>query len=333
VSDPRIRVVATDVDDRRAAFAEDVRRGLTATPKTLPCVYFYDDKGSQLFEAICELPEYYLTRAEAEILGQRASEIVAAAGSGIELVELGSGSATKTRLLIDAILDRQPDLLYRPIDISRAALDDSAATLGGAYPRLTIEGVEGEYAEGIRRLGEDADAPRLILFLGSNIGNMSPEEAVTFLTAIRANVRDVDTMLIGMDLRKDADVLERAYDDSQGITAAFNMNVLERANRELAADFDLAAFRHASRYDADEGRVEMHLVSEKAQVVDITPLGLRVEFDEGETIHTENSYKYAPEQIDDIARRAGWRVRYRWLDRAAQFSLNLFTPADASPLT
>jgi len=294
-------------------------------------VYFYDEKGSQLFEAICELPEYYLTRAEAEILTSRAAEIVSAAGENLELVELGSGSATKTRIIIDALLSRQSELLYRPIDISRAALDDSAATLGVAYPRLTIEGVEGEYAEGIRRLGEAANAPRLILFLGSNIGNMSPDEAVTFLTAIRRNVRDVDNMLIGMDLRKDAAVLESAYDDSQGVTAAFNMNVLERVNRELAGDFDLAAFRHSARYDADEGRVEMHLVSEQAQEVDIARLGLTVRFEQRETIHTENSYKYAPDQIDDIARRAGWSVRHRWLDQAAQFSVNLFTPADVPP--
>ncbi|MBT3268764.1 L-histidine N(alpha)-methyltransferase [Candidatus Poribacteria bacterium] len=326
MTEPRIRVVATDGDARRETFAEDVRRGLTATPKTLPCVYFYDAKGSQLFEAICELPEYYLTRAEAEILSTSASDIVDEVGAPVELVELGSGSATKTRFVIEAILARQDTLHYRPIDISRAALDDSAGALGADFPRLTIDGIEGEYAEGIRRLRGEAETARLILFLGSNIGNMSPDEAVDFLSAIRANVSARDAMLIGMDLRKDAGVLERAYDDSQGITAAFNMNVLERVNRELRGDFDLGEFRHAARYDDVEGRVEMHLVSCKAQTAQVAVLGLEVEFAEGETIHTENSYKYGIGQIDDIARRAGWEVRRRWLDARQQFSVNLFAP-------
>lgn len=326
MTESRIRVVATDIDERRETFAEDVRRGLTATPKTLPCVYFYDDKGSRLFEAICELPEYYLTRAEAEILATYADEIVEEVGDRLELVELGSGSATKTRYIIDAIVGRQGSLRYRPIDISRAALDDSAAALSVDFRTLTIQAIEGEYAEGIRSLRGAADVARLILFLGSNIGNMSPDEAVGFLTAIRANVNAGDAMLIGMDLRKDPGVLERAYDDSAGITAAFNMNVLERVNRELGADLDLGTFRHAARYDEAEGRVEMHLVSQVAQTAALPTLGLQVEFAEGETIHTENSYKYSLDQIDDIAARAGWEVRRRWLDSRSQFSLNLFAP-------
>jgi dimethylhistidine N-methyltransferase len=330
VPEPQIRVVATDVHERRETFADDVRRGLTATPKTLPCVYFYDAKGSQLFEAICELPEYYLTRAEAEILSTSATDIVRGLGERLELVELGSGSATKTRYIIAAIIEQQSHLRYRPIDISRAALDDSAAALAVDFPTLTIDGIEGEYSEGVRSLSGGADVARLILFLGSNIGNMTPEEAVHFLAAIRANVAPRDAMLIGMDLRKDAALLERAYDDSAGITAAFNMNVLERVNRELGGTFDLDQFRHAARYDDVKGRVEMHLVSQVAQSASVQALALEVEFAEGETIHTENSHKYSLPQIDDIAARAGWEVRRRWLDAQEQFSLNLFTPLDLS---
>ncbi len=307
-------------------FAEDVRAGLTAQPKTLPPKYFYDELGSALFEAITLLPEYYLTRAESEILTAHADEIVARAAPA-ELVELGSGSATKTRLVIEASLRLKPALAYSAVDISESALEGTAKSLQAQYPSLTVRSYQGEYYEGLRKLALDGHPrPRgrtLVLFLGSNIGNFEPPEALRFLRAIRAALTNEDALLLGTDLKKDRALLEAAYDDSIGLTAAFNLNILARINRELGGHFDLRTFAHQARYDELAGRIEMHIASRVAQTVSIDNLQLQVSFAAGETIHTESSYKFSRTDVDHLAREAGFALEHSWTDSNARFGCNL----------
>ncbi|MFL6228220.1 MAG: L-histidine N(alpha)-methyltransferase [Pyrinomonadaceae bacterium] len=324
----RLHRLAEGGVDTRAAFAADVVHGLTSEPKRLPPKYFYDELGSHLFEAICLLPEYYLTRAEDEILSRRAAEIAAACGDeSIRLVEFGSGSSTKTRHLIDALLGRQDELLYLPIDISPSALEAAAKTLLETYPRLSVEAYAGDYDAALARLERDQPlrgTRTLVLFLGSNIGNFEPDEARRFLGKVRGTLRAGDALLVGADLKKDAATLEAAYDDALGVTAAFNLNLLARINRELGADFDPRAFRHVAVYNERAGRVEMHLESTRAQDVQIAALALEVRFAAGERIHTENSHKYAPAELDALAARAGFSRAGAWLDARGRFSSTLF---------
>ena len=325
----RLRVVEAARGDVRAAFADDVRRGLAAAPKSLPPKYFYDALGSKLFEAICLLPEYYLTRAEDEIFARHARDIAAAASEGgapLSLVELGSGSAAKTRRLIEAILARQGELLYAPVDISRAALEESAHALLDAYPDLRVAAHACDYDAALPRLRDEvAEGERaLVLFLGSNVGNFDPAEARGLLGRLRHALRPGDRLLVGADLRKDRATLEAAYDDAHGVTAAFNLNLLARVNRELGADFSLRRFRHVARYDEGAGRVEMHLESACAQAVNVASLGLRAEFDAGERIHTESSYKYDLPGLLRLAEETGYASTNTWLDDGERFSSNLF---------
>jgi L-histidine Nalpha-methyltransferase len=328
----RLRVRALAGEEAREDFAGDVRRGLTAEKKFLPPKYFYDDLGSQLFEAICRLPEYYLTRAESEIFARRAEEIagLAARGSAVTLFELGSGSATKTRRVVEALLRRQARLTYVPVDISKPALEASAHALLRDYPALTVEAYAGDYDAALPRLSENLDAGSraLVLFLGSNIGNFDRAEAGDFLRRVRRVLRGGDAVLVGADLKKDPAVLEAAYDDALGVTAAFNLNLLARINRELEADFQLRAFRHVALYDEERGRVEMHLESTRAQAVRIRALGLDVNFREGERIHTENSYKYDLAGLSALAAETGFRIARTWLDGGERFSSNLFVGAE-----
>lgn len=315
------------------SFAEDVRRGLTAAPKVLYPKYFYDTLGSRLFEAICELPEYYLTRAETEIFQDRAGEIAAALDGRLRLIELGSGDAQKTRLLIEAVLARQGDLDYLPIDISRSAVEQSADRLLGAYPELRITAHVAEYQAGLRALCREARPPAghrtLVLFLGSTIGNLDPTERADLLRDIRAVLRPGDGLLLGTDLKKDEEILLAAYDDALGVTAAFNRNLLVRINRELADEIDgtdgidLASFRHRARYNREKGRIEMHLESLCDQTVTLRGLGLEARFAAGETIHTESSYKFDPAQIADLAEHTGFALRRTWMDAARQFGSHL----------
>ena len=306
-------------------FADDVRAGLSASPKTLPAKYFYDELGSALFEAICLLPEYYLTRAEAEILTQRAPEIIGLVQPA-RLIELGSGSALKTRYLIEAGLARGP-LGYSAIDISDTVLAATAKALQAQYPKLDVRGYQGEYYEGLRLLGLDERDARqgrtLALFLGSNIGNFDPPEALRLLRAIRGVLKTGDALLLGTDLKKDPRMLEAAYGDATGVTAAFDLNILGRINRELGGHFDLASFKHLARYDADAGRVEMHLESTASQKVAIETLGMEVSFRARETIHTESSYKFSLDDIRAIAHDAGLELECSWTDRADRFACNL----------
>ena len=324
----RYTLLESDPHAQRASFADAVAQGLGSDPKSLPCRFFYDEAGSELFEEICRLPEYYLTRAEREILEAHADEIVADTGACTELVELGSGSASKTRLLIEAYLRRAVRLRYVPIDISRSALAESAQSLLADYPGLEIRAIAGEYEQGLLRLPAGSDAePRLVAWLGSNIGNFDRAEAAEFLRHVRDAMRARDRLLVGIDLRKDRRTLERAYDDGSGVTARFNRNLLVRINRELGSRFDLEDFRHEAIWRSREGRVELSLVSRRDQEVAIPALDMVVKLRKGERIHTEDSFKYSPREIAEVAEAAGLRVVARWCDGASRFSLNLLAPS------
>jgi L-histidine N-alpha-methyltransferase len=313
-----------------AAGAEDLARavdsGLRAREKRLPCRFFYDTAGSALFEEICELPEYYLTRAEDEILARHADEIAGAVDPGCALVELGSGSARKTRHVVHALLARSDTLRYVPIDISRSALLASATGILALHPGISIHAIEAEYEAGLAKLDEPTPNGKLLLWLGSNVGNLARDEAARFLGRLARRFAENDRLLIGIDLRKDRGVLERAYDDARGVTARFNRNLLLRVNSELSADFDVSTFRHVAHYDEDAGRIEMHLESTRAQTVHVARLGLDVALERGERIHTEDSYKYSRGEIEELARRAGMRIERTWLDAAERFSVHLFAP-------
>jgi dimethylhistidine N-methyltransferase len=309
--------------DPLAGLAEDVRRGLSSKPKRFLPKYFYDQLGSQLFEAICLLPEYYLTRAENEILERYADEIVSSLDGNTTLLEMGSGSASKTRLIIEALLRKQPDLLFMPVDISASALDSSSRILLQSYPQISVEAYAADYFAGLAELRKTPRARTLALFLGSNVSNFDPEEALKFLRALRQVLREGDALLLGADLKKDKQVLEAAYNDALGVTAAFNLNVLARINRELGGTFDLRAFQHRAFYNEAVGRVEIYIESMRKQTVVISQLEMEVQFGEGEQIHTENSYKYDLSDIAKLADETGFTSAHNWLDQKQQFSSNL----------
>jgi L-histidine N-alpha-methyltransferase len=293
-------------------FARDVWAGLTrAGQKTLPCRYLYDDVGSALFEAITFLPEYGLTRADARLVGQHAAEIAARVPGHVSVAELGSGTGTKTRAILESLGTRQA--AYYPIDVSRAALERCARELA---PLGTIVPLELNYLEGLRHVAERRAASQtlLVLFLGSTIGNFEPEEAADFLASVHECLEPGDALLLGTDLVKPVEQMLAAYDDPAGVTAAFNLNLLGRINRELDGDFDLRRFEHVARYEVDAQRIEMHLRSRSQQVVNIRSAGLLVEFLAGETIWTEVSHKFRPEQIARLTRAAGFRLERQWID-------------------
>jgi L-histidine Nalpha-methyltransferase len=328
VSTPRLVIHQSISSNDQSSFAEDVRHGLTATPKTLKPKYLYDALGSLLFEAICLLPEYYLTRAETEIFERRAAEIVERLPSPITVVELGSGSSIKTRLLIEAILARQPKLCYQPIDISETILEQSAKQLLEDYPGLWITAHAADYTRGVASIARRDGEKVLALFLGSNIGNYTPDEARELLRQIRGALRPGDGLLLGADLKKSRETLEAAYNDALSLTAAFSRNLLLRINRELNADFDLKQFAHRAFFNEEQSRIEIHLVSRARQTVNIrgaeSQLSLQVEFQSGETIHTENSYKYDLEHLAALAKATGFTPSRAWLDSEGRFSCNFW---------
>lgn len=314
----------------RPNFAEDVRQGLTSSPKVLLPKYFYDELGSLLFAAICSLPEYYLFRAEMEILQARAAEIAAWLPGPVRIVELGSGDARKTRLLIDALLARQGSLDYLPIDVSASALEHSSEVLLSGYPNLRVTSWVADYRDALRAIRDEGRGGgrarfkhTLVLFLGSTLGNLEPADRAALLRSIGEALQPGDAFLLGVDLTKSEAVLLPAYDDALGVTAAFNLNLLARINRELGGDFDLRAFHHLARYDAGPGRIEMHLESRVEQNVRIRKLGLDVGFRAGETIHSESSYKFEPGQMAELAAEAGLELRRTWTDRDRRFASNL----------
>lgn len=304
-------------------FSAEVRRGLSKSAKCLPPRFLYDQEGSRLFEAICELPEYYLTRAEKEILETNAERLAAEFPDRCTIIELGSGSASKTRTVIEAFLRRCGELRYIPIDISKSMLEQSSRNLLSEYPGLEVVAIAGEYSDALAHLPEERGNPKLFLWLGSNISNLDRPAAVTFLAAVRRRMTLSDRMLVGIDLRKEPQTLMAAYNDPAGVTAQFNLNVLARVNRELGGRFDLKKFHHEAIYNEEAGRIEMYLVSEKAQEVRVETLGARFRFAQGERIHTENSYKYSREEIEELALAAGLKPKQQWFDVKYRFSENL----------
>lgn len=299
-----------------ATFRADVLNGLTGSPKTLPCKYLYDEAGSDLFDRICDLDEYYVTRTELAILEGALDEIAASIGSHPLLIEPGAGSGLKTRML----LDRLEPSAYVPVDISGDYLATVADRLRDDFPLLTVLPVAGDFTRPFE-IPEDDSSARLLYFPGSTIGNFVPAAAESLLRDWAAIAGEDGSLLIGVDLEKDPAVLEAAYDDRDGVTAAFDLNLLRRINRELHGDFDVAAFRHEARYNSTLRRVEMHLVSETEQEVHVS--GRAISFAAGESIHTENSHKYSLGRFAAIAESAGWRVDRVWTDPDELFSVQL----------
>ncbi|MDB6108780.1 MAG: Methyltransferase [Pedosphaera sp.] len=311
-----------ETESARESFRRDCLAGLCRPDKSLPCKYFYDEEGARLFEAICELEEYYPTRTEVGILRRRIKEIASLLGPDCHLVELGSGSTMKTRLLLDH-LDRPAS--YVPIDVARTQLLECSARLSREYAGVEVLPVCADYTNDFELPDLPAGTKRTVAFFpGSTIGNFEPHEARCFLQRIAGICGAEGGLLIGVDLKKDPSVLNPAYNDALGITAEFNLNVLARANRELEAGFDLAQFQHHAFYNELAGRVEMHLVSRRQQVVPVS--GRKVFFAEAESIATEHCYKYSPEEFRQLAARAGWEMVRCWTDDKQWFGVHYLVP-------
>jgi L-histidine N-alpha-methyltransferase len=309
-----------------ASVAAAVRDGLTSHPKRLPPWLFYDAAGSRLFEQITELPEYYLTRTERGILTAHAGEMIAQAAEGqsLRLVELGAGSADKTRLLLSAAVAHQGTVLYEPLDVSATALEDAKARIEREIPGVRVAPQVLDYTQGLDGLEPAAAGERrLVLYIGSSIGNFEPRAAERLLQSLHAGLGPGDSLLLGVDLIKDEATLLAAYNDAAGVTAAFNRNVLVRLNRELDANFDPEAFAHRAIWNASESRIEMHLESRVAQRVRLAALNLEVDFAPDETIHTENSYKYAPGAAEAMLAEAGFAPAGSWTDARGWFAVCL----------
>jgi len=322
----------TDFNVGSTTFADDVRAGLTSQPKILPPKYFYDELGSHLFEAICCLPEYHVTRDEHEILEKYSDEIIDTLGlsedRGVQLIELGSGSAEKTRRLIDPLLKRNIRVLYVPIDISEGSLTRSSEQMMQLYPKLKVKACIGDYYACLNALKSaevDQDASqKIVLFLGSSLANLPPVQSEHLLREVRQLMTPKDALLLGVDLKKSPDVLIPAYDDALKVTAAFNLNVLVRINCELGGEFDIEQFEHRAIFNEELSRIEMHLFSRVAQSIDIRSLDLRVSFAAGESIHTESSYKFDIPMLTDLAAKTGFHLARTWYDASRRFSFNLF---------
>ncbi|MGB7588268.1 MAG: L-histidine N(alpha)-methyltransferase [Solirubrobacterales bacterium] len=305
-----------------ATMAREVRRGLTAEPKELAPKYFYDQRGSELFERITELPEYYPTRAERAILADRSAEIIAAAGEPSTLVELGSGSAAKTRHLLSAMRDAGCLRTFVPVDISEEITRQAAESLVEEYPSLTVRGLVCDFEHDLERI-PNGGGGRLIAFLGGTIGNLYPDACREFLARLGVLLQPGDRILLGTDLVKEPARLEAAYDDAAGVTAEFNRNVLAVLNRELAADFDPARFEHVARYDAQEARMDIRLRSLTDQTVRLDALDLSVDFAAGEEMRTEISAKFTRERLERIYEEAGLTLAGWFTDPAGDYALSL----------
>ena len=301
----------------------EVFRGLTTMPKRLSPWLFYDQRGSELFEAITELPEYYLTRTERAIFADRADEILASADSKkLAIVELGSGTAAKTGLLLSAAVRRQGRVDYYPIDISVTALEEARRRIAEELPQVSVMPIAWDYTRSMSEIPVTS-ARRLVLYIGSSIGNFDPPQAASLLRKLRGRLATGDLLLLGVDHIKDRTTLVRAYNDQQGVTAEFNRNMLTRIRRELGADFRARLFRHRVLWNDREARIEMHLESLVAQEVSIPALELTVGFRRGETIHTENSYKFTPDRVAELLGRTGFAVRQDWTDGKKWFGVYL----------
>ncbi len=321
---PSARFEYHDLKPAVSSFLSDVIAGLSAPRKALPPKYFYDARGSQLFDAICELPEYYPTRTELAMLECNAADMRQRIGADSAIVEYGSGAGVKTRILVGALQPRA----YVAIDISGEQLRSAVAQLASEFPDVRMFAVCADYTQELplQQLDGTHASRRVVYFPGSTIGNFTISEAHAFLLNARHVAGAGGAMLVGVDLKKDAGVLHAAYNDAQGVTAAFNVNVLRRINRELDADFDLESFEHRAHYDESVGRIEMHLVSRRDQQVRVATHTFR--FEAGESIHTENSYKYSVLEFQALARRAGFEAGHVWIDAQGLFSIHhLVVPA------
>lgn len=323
------------MDDNNDEFRSDIIKGLSdPQQKSTPSKYLYDTLGSQLFEQITEQPEYYPTRTEINILQGNSSKIIKSIPKEIVLIELGSGSSKKTRFLFDEILKKQDKLYYFPIDISMNYLDSIVANLESLNKNLVVKGIPQDYINGIKQcdniLFENNISfdtfSRLIVFFGSSIGNFEPEEARDFLKQIRLSMHDKDFLLVGFDLVKEVNLIELAYNDKAGFTSKFNLNLLSRINNELNGNFDIEKFYHQAFYNTRENRLEMHIKSRADQTVSISGINEKFHFKAGETIHTENSYKYDRTRIENLASRSGFIVDRIFSDKNKWFDLVLFRP-------
>ena len=308
----------------------EVYRGLTARPRTLCPWLFYDQAGSELFEQITELEEYYVTRTERSIFAAEADAIIAAASAptahgqqrDLTMIELGAGTATKTGLLLQAAVQRQDAVTYYAIDVSASALDEAHHHLTKAIPGVSVETRVGDYTEGLGEIPVDGTR-RLVLYIGSSLGNFEPAASRELLRSVRKQLAPGDMLLLGVDLVKEIPTLVAAYDDASGVTANFNRNVLARINRELGANFDLRKFRHKVRWNGESSRIEMHLESLMAQEVLIPALNLALTFRRGETIHTENSYKFTPQSAIELLAQTGFATVESWTDPRQWFGVFL----------
>ncbi|PYK33045.1 MAG: L-histidine N(alpha)-methyltransferase [Verrucomicrobia bacterium] len=309
-----------DREPAKSEFLSEAIAGLSSTPRTLPCKYFYDARGAALFQKISELPEYYLTRAELQILDRYCGDIARALGPNIELIGLGTGAGTKTRILLEKL---EVPAAYIPVDISKKQLERSTASFRKIFPTLEILPVCADYLEPIRLPSPARQALRkIVYFPGSTIGNFEPDAARQFLQRVANHCRRGGGLLIGVDLQKDRHVLERAYNDSAGVTAQFNLNLLARANRELGADFDLEQWQHYAVYNSTESRIEIYLISEIDQTVRVQDR--QFDFRAGERIATEYSYKYTKESVIELTREAGFDFSQMWTDDARWFGVFYF---------
>jgi len=311
-------------------FATDVLTGLSAKPKYLSSKYFYDDEGSRLFQEIMKLPEYYLTGCETEIFETQADEILHAFTNddgGFDLIELGAGDGTKTALLIDHVLSSHADITYSPIDISQEALDALTATFRERFPDLRMDSRRGDYFQILRSLRDITSRRKVLLFLGSNIGNFDREHAVSFFRSLRDAMSKDDLLFIGFDLQKDPHVIAAAYDDNEGVTARFNLNLLTRINRELGGNFDADKFLHYANYRPNEGSARSFLISREDQTVTIDAVGESFEFKQWEPIFMEISQKYSMEMIESLARESGFEIKRSFFDRRKYYCDSLWRVA------
>jgi dimethylhistidine N-methyltransferase len=312
------RIQWIDLHPRLSSFLEDAKRGLAANPKWLSAKYFYDARGSELFEDITRLPEYYLTRTELGMLREHAPEIANLLGDDFALIEFGSGSSTKVRLILDHVTASGT---YMPIDISKDSLQEGAGTIGSDYPNVDVVAVCADYTRPFELPDPARYRRRVVFFPGSTIGNFDKTDAARFIHDTDALLQPGDLMIVGVDLKKDPAILNAAYNDAAGVTAAFNLNLLHRMNRELGADFDVARFSHEAFYNEAAGRIEMHLRSDGAQIVHLD--GEAFPFADGETIHTESSYKYTVDDFRLLLEATRFELTETWIDGGRLFSVHL----------
>ncbi len=309
-------------------FALDIRDGLLRTPKVLPSKYFYDQRGDQLFQQIMQMPEYYLTRCEREIFERQHGDILRAISARpFELIELGAGDGSKTKILLRHFIEEDVPFTYRPVDISGSVLAELEKDLNDRWPSLPVRPLWGDYMRMLEKVNREDKVPKVILFLGSNIGNLEPSKARAFLQRLAANMQAGDYLLLGVDLKKDPSLILAAYNDAQGITEAFNKNILRRINRELEADFDLDAFMHWETYDPVSGAARSHLVSRRRQLVRLGVLGMEVPFAPWEAIRVELSQKYHLSEVEAMAADCQLNVEHHFLDSRAFFVDTLWKKA------